>query len=186
MNDHSICCLCSYQHFPASPFPVSPLFGIAHNNFPFSFPLLSFSLSHFLFRMFSPVDPTIQTIDVEERKEFEEEKISEAELISIDYEKTMHEFKKRSHDIYCKYIQVGSAHEINISSSSRLNYGRLFNNYDKWCLSAEYDTKDKLLHCFDDAKKECGKLLQFTFQRFQKSPLYQKWLQQRLNDPQAK
>jgi len=92
----------------------------------------------------------------------------------------MTELKKRTHDLFLKYIKVGASHEINISSASRNHYQLLMGDYQRWKDNEDYGTKEDLLHLFDDCKKECWKLLGFVFTRFEKTVLYKKWIQQRL------
>ncbi|ETO03595.1 hypothetical protein RFI_33809 [Reticulomyxa filosa] len=109
-----------------------------------------------------------------------EEDITDAD--EIEYEKKMIEYKKRTYDLFLKYVKVGASHEINISSASRNRYQQLMGDYQKWKDNEKYGTKEDLLHLFDDCKKECWKLLGFVFTRFEKTVLYKKWLQQRLAD----
>jgi len=114
-----------------------------------------------------------------EREDSKDDEVTEAD--EIEYEKKMTEYKKRSYDLFVKYIKVGASHDINISSASRNFYQQLMGDYARWKDNENYGTKEDLLHLFDDCKKECWKLLGFVFTRFEKTVLYKKWIQQRLS-----
>ena len=88
------------------------------------------------------------------------------------------EFMMRGLLIYEKYIEIGSALEINISSGSRSELNLIFEDIDGWLLGlSDYDEREKLKRIYaiyDDCMSELHYLLNQLFTRFKKSALFEK------------
>eukprot|EP01083_Nonionella_stella_P188681 696023_1 len=72
--------------------------------------------------------------------------------------------KRIAHKLFLKYIETGSAYEINISYRHRLTLEAMMCNYDAWMVM-EVAPKD-LISLFQQSKEEIFRYLEFSFSRF--------------------
>eukprot|EP01083_Nonionella_stella_P067686 179194_1 len=95
-----------------------------------------------------------------------------------DQKAIVYELKLRAWLIYQKYIQTGSAFEVNISSAMRYQFIAKMNDVHRW-LEHDMD-KNVNQHCiyllsvFRSIMNEQYKLLGYSFSRYQKTAVYQK------------
>mmetsp|Transcript_18264 Transcript_18264/g.29063 ORF Transcript_18264/g.29063 Transcript_18264/m.29063 type:complete len:200 (+) Transcript_18264:3-602(+) len=82
--------------------------------------------------------------------------------------------KIKVHQLYMKYVVVGSDFELNLPGETRARYDRYMREYDKWMRNTRYDKVHKLLLIFDPLMEQMMSLLLDSFRRFRTTEEYKK------------
>ena len=88
--------------------------------------------------------------------------------------------RQRAHELWKKYIMVGSALEININSGDRHYYEHLLGDLETFRQNTEY-VEEELIELFVPCCKQMISYLNSAFHRFEQSSVYKRHIQRKLS-----